>query len=60
MMNLFKGGIYMDKELYKKLREIENNLFWLAKNNDMIYDDKLGDIWFELDLYLTENKPDDL
>ena len=49
----------MDKELYEKLIEIENNLFCLAKNNGMLYSDKLGDIWFELWKYLKENNPND-
>lgn len=49
----------MDKELYEKLREIENNLFWLAENNGMLYRNKLGDIWLELWTYLNENNPND-
>lgn len=42
----------MDEKLYKKLREIEDSLFWIAKNNNMIYSDELGDIWAMLWKYL--------
>lgn len=50
----------MDRELYIKLEEIEDTLYKLAKENNKIFDDKLGDIWFELSMYLAEEKPDDL
>lgn len=42
----------MDKELYKKLKEIENNLFLIAKANNLMFNDKLGDIWIQLYAYI--------
>lgn len=50
----------MNKELYIKLKEIEDTLFKLAKENNKIFNDKLGDIWLELWAYIEKEKPDDL
>jgi hypothetical protein len=50
----------MDNELYKKLKEIEHNLFLIAKDNGLIFNDKLGDIWIQLYAYIELRKPDNL
>lgn len=50
----------MDNEFYKKLKENEENLFLIAKENDLIFNDKLGDIWIQLYAYIELRKPDNL
>jgi hypothetical protein len=59
MMNLFKGGIYMDKESYNKLKEIEDELSFIVLDNGLMFGDELGDIWNQLFTYLEKIEADD-
>ena len=59
MMNLFKGGIYMDKETYNKLKEIEDELSFIAVDNGLMFGDELGDIWNQLFTYLEKIEEED-
>jgi hypothetical protein len=58
-MNLFKGGIYMDKESYNKLKEIEDELSFIVLDNGLMFGDELGDIWNQLFTYLEKIEADD-
>lgn len=59
MMNLFKGGIYMDKETYNKLKEIEDELSFIVLDNGLMFGDELGDTWNQLFTYLEKIEADD-
>lgn len=59
MMSLFKGGIYMDKESYNKLKEIEDELSFIVLDNGLMIGDELGDIWNQLFTYLEKIEADD-
>ena len=58
-MNLFKGVIYMDKESYNKLKEIEDELSFIVLDNGLMFGDELGDIWNQLFTYLEKIEADD-
>lgn len=59
MMNLFKGVIYMDKESYNKLKEIEDELSFIVLDNGLMFGDELGDIWNQLFTYLEKIEADE-
>lgn len=42
----------MDKESYNKLKEIEDELYYIVQDNGLMYNDELGDIWNQLFTYL--------
>ena len=44
----------MTKELYDELREIEDMLYNIARENGEMYNSKLGDAWSLLYTYLEE------
>ena len=46
----------MDKELYDELREIEERLYIIAKENGGIFGSELGDVWCALYSYLENVK----
>lgn len=49
----------MDKESYNKLKEIEDEIYWIAQHNNLMFNDKLGDIWNQLFTYLEKIEADD-
>lgn len=46
----------MTKELYYELREIENRLYNIARENGEIFNSELGYAWSLLYTYLEKNK----
>lgn len=49
----------MDKESYNKLKEIEDELYYIVRRNGLMYNDELGDIWNKLFVYLLKIEGDD-
>ena len=58
--NLTKWGVNMTKELYDELREIEDRIYNIAKENGDIFNSELGDIWSALYSYLETVEVNDL
>lgn len=49
----------MDKETYNKLKEIEDELSFIAVDNGLMFGDELGDIWNQLFTYLEKIEEED-